>query len=86
MITIRKTPCPKTLKGNFQANVGVLADYVMTSEDENTYTTLTDDGGSGTVTILINGGALSLPYTAVAGDIVSASRSTNTAAGWFKLD
>lgn len=74
------------LKGNFQANVGVLADYVMTSEDAGTYTTLTDDGGSGTVTILINGLALSLPYTAIAGDVVSASRTINTAAGWFKLD
>jgi hypothetical protein len=74
------------LKGNFQANVGVLADYVMTTEDAGTYTTLTDDGASGTVTILINGGALSLPYTAVAGDVVSSSRSDNTAAGWYKLN
>jgi hypothetical protein len=74
------------LKGNFQAGVGVLADYVMTTEDAGTYTTLTDDGASGTVTILINGGALVLPYTAVAGDVVSSSRSTNTAAGWYKLN
>jgi hypothetical protein len=74
------------LKGNFQAGVGVLADYVMTAEDEGTYTTLTDDGASGTVTILINGGALVLPYTAVAGDVVSSSRSINTAAGWYKLN
>jgi hypothetical protein len=35
------------LKGNFQAGVGVLADYVMTTEDAGTYTTLTDDGASG---------------------------------------
>jgi hypothetical protein len=74
------------LKGNFQANVGVLADYVMTAEDAGTYTTLTDDGASGTVTILINGGALVLPYNGVAGDIVSSSRSINTAAGWYKLN
>jgi hypothetical protein len=74
------------LKGNFQAGVGVLADYVMTSEDAGVYTTLTDDGSSGTVTILINGGALVLPYTAVAGDVVSSSRSDNTAAGWYKLN
>jgi hypothetical protein len=74
------------LKGNFQANVGVLAQYVMTSEDVGTYTTVTNDGASGTVSILINGVALSLPYTAIAGDTVDASRTINTAAGWFKLD
>jgi hypothetical protein len=74
------------LKGNFQANRGVLDQYVMTSEDVGTYTTLTDDGASGTVSILINGVALSLPYTAIAGDTLDASRTINTAAGWFKLD
>jgi hypothetical protein len=74
------------LKGNFQANVGVLAQYVMTSEDVGTYTTVTNDGASGTVSILINGVALSLPYTAIVGDTVDASRTINTAAGWFKLD
>jgi len=74
------------LKGNFQTNVGVLAQYVMTSEDAGTYTTLTDDGASGTISILINGVALSLPYTTIVGDTVDASRTINTAAGWFKLD
>ena len=86
MITIRKTPCPNTLRGNFQAKEGVLNTYTVTVTDAGTYTLITDDGASGTITALRNGIAISLPITLVAGDLIDLSRSIITAAGWWQLN
>src|SRR5690606_23922752 len=54
------------------------------------YTTITDDGASGTWEYSINGGSWtpvgsSLDLTGMAGDVIKVRRSVSTGAGWIKL-
>ena len=74
------------MRGNFQANEGVLNTYTVTVTDAGTYTSITNDGASGTITALRNGISISLPITLVAGDTIDLSRSIITAAGWWQLN
>jgi hypothetical protein len=84
MITIRKTPC--SIRGNFQANRGVLDTFVVDSSSVGVFLGTTNDGSSGTVTITVNGSPISFPQTLVIGDLVDMSRSTTTNIGWAQLN
>lgn len=84
MITIRKTRCP--IRGNFQANRGVLDTFVVDSSSAGVYTGTTNDGSSGTVTITVNGSPISFPQTLAIGDLIDASRSITTSIGWYQLN
>jgi len=84
MITIRKTPC--SIRGNFQANRGVLDTFVVDASSVGVFLGTTNDGGSGTVTITVNGSPISFPQTLAIGDLVNMSRSTTTNIGWAQLN
>ena len=84
MITIRKTRCP--IRGNFQANRGVLDTFVVDSSSAGVYTSTTNDGSSGTVTITVNGSPISFPQTLAIGDLIDVSRSITTSIGWYQLN
>jgi len=84
MITIRKTPCP--IRGNFQANRGVLDTFVVDASSVGVFLGTTNDGASGTVTITVNGSPISFPQTLVIGDTINASRSITTSIGWYHLN
>jgi hypothetical protein len=72
--------------GNFQANRGVLDTFVVDASSAGVYTGTTNDGGSGTVTILVNSVAISFPQTLAIGDLIDVSRSTTTNIGWYQLN
>ena len=74
------------IRGNFQANRGVLDTFVVDASSAGVYTGTTNDGGSGTVTILVNSVAISFPQTLVIGDLIDVSRSTTTNIGWYQLN
>jgi hypothetical protein len=74
------------IRGNFQANRGVLDTFVVDASSAGVYTGTTNDGGSGTVTITVNGGAISFPQTLAIGDTINVSRSTTTSIGWYQLN
>jgi hypothetical protein len=74
------------IRGNFQANRGVLDTFVVDASSAGVYTGTTNDGGSGTVTITVNGGAISFPQTLAIGDLINVSRSTTTSIGWYQLN
>jgi hypothetical protein len=84
MITIRKTPC--SIRGNFQANRGVLDTFVVDASSVGVFLGTTNDGSSGTVTITVNGSPISFPQTLAIGDLVDMSRSTTTNIGWAQLN
>jgi hypothetical protein len=64
----------------------VLDTFVVDASSAGVYTGTTNDGGSGTVTILVNGGAISFPQTLAIGDLIDVSRSTTTSIGWYQLN
>jgi hypothetical protein len=74
------------IRGNFQANRGVLDTFVVDASSAGVYTGTTNDGGSGTVTILVNGVAIAFPQTLAIGDLIDVSRSTTTSIGWYQLN
>ena len=74
------------IRGNFQANRGVLDTFVVDASSAGVYTGTTNDGGSGTVTITVNGVAISFPQTLAIGDLINVSRSTTTSIGWYQLN
>jgi hypothetical protein len=62
--------------------------HIVDADSAGTYTTITDDGGSGTITVSINGGAFgafSNPTTLVATNTIAVKRTTYSAAGWVKI-
>lgn len=58
------------------------------SDSAGTYTSITDDGASGSITISLNGGAyaaFSNPLVLVATDTLDVKRTVFTASGFYKL-
>lgn len=79
-------PDTNTIQGAFVAGQSDLPQFTVTSAQAKTFTSLSNDGGSGTITVLINGGAISLPITLSVGDTIDASRTITTNAGYYQLD
>ena len=78
--------CARFLKGLFDADFdGTGYTFTVDLDSSGIYTTLTDDGSSGVVSITVNGSPLSLPYNAQVGDLIVATRTITTGAGWYKL-
>ena len=78
------------IKGLFAEN----QDYLDTSngglitidaDNEGTFTTLTQDGSSGTITFEVNGVVTALPFTLAIGDTLEAFRTVSTAIGFYKI-
>jgi hypothetical protein len=76
------------LKGFFEATVTDMPQLTIDSDTAGTYTSITDDGSSGTITISVNGGAyavFSSPLVLSASDTLDVKRTVATATGNYKL-
>jgi len=88
-ITI-EVPQPKDIfiKGLFAANNDTMETLTIDADSAGTYTSISDDGSSGSITLSKNGGAFaafSSPLSLVATDTLDVKRTVDTAAGFFKL-
>ena len=86
-ITIRKISCPKDvfIKGIFAASESQLQSLTIDADNAGTYTTLTQDGGSGTITFEINSTPATLPFTLLVSDVLDVFRTTSTSLGHYKI-
>jgi hypothetical protein len=86
-ITIRKISCPKDvfIKGIFAASESQMQSLTIDADNAGTYTTLTQDGGSGTITFEINSTPATLPFTLSASDVLDVFRTTGTSLGNYKI-
>lgn len=76
------------LKFNFAVDSLEVVSNEITSEEEGTYTSITDDGSSGTITIDVDGGGFapfSSPLNLVDGNIITVKRTISTAEGSVKI-
>jgi hypothetical protein len=88
-ITI-EVPQPKDIfiKGLFKASSDTMETLTIDADSAGTYTSISDDGSSGSITLSKNGGAFaafSSPLALVATDTLDVKRTVDTAAGFFKL-
>jgi len=76
------------IKGLFKASSDTMETLTIDSDSAGTYTSISDDGSSGSITLSKNGGAFaafSSPLALVATDTLDVKRTVDTAAGFFKL-
>jgi hypothetical protein len=76
------------LKGLFAATISDMPQLVIDSDTAGTFTSITDDGASGTITLSVNGGAyavFSSPLVLSASDTLDVKRTVATATGNYKL-
>jgi hypothetical protein len=76
------------LKGIFAAGSDTMQTLTIDSDNAGTYTSITDDGGSGTIELSKNGGAFaafSSPLVLAVSDTLVAKRTTTTSVGFYKL-
>jgi hypothetical protein len=76
------------LKGLFAATIADMPQLIIDSDNAGTFTSITDDGASGTITLSINGGpyaVFSSPLVLSASDTLDVKRTVATATGHFKL-
>jgi hypothetical protein len=73
------------LRGNFAATNDTLINITIDADSAGSYTTLTQDGSSGTITIRINSVITALPFTLTVGDIVGVTRTSFASAGFYKI-
>jgi hypothetical protein len=89
-LAIEILPVLKDIELNYVFNSGESESALSTidSFSAGTYTSQSQDGASGTITISINGGgytAFSSPLVLIATDTIKVKRTTTTGAGWVKL-
>jgi hypothetical protein len=85
-----EVPQPKDIfiKGLFKASSDTMETLTIDADSAGTYTSISDDGSSGSITLSKNGGAFaafSSPLALVATDTLDVKRTVDTAAGFFKL-
>jgi hypothetical protein len=76
------------IKGYWGATVTDLIQLTIDADNAGTYTSISDDGSSGTITLSKNGGAFgafSSPLVLVATDTLDVKRTTSTGVGFFKI-
>jgi hypothetical protein len=76
------------LKGLFKSGNDTMETLTIDTESAGTFTSITDDGGSGSITLSKNGGAFaafSSPLVLANTDTLVVKRTTTTSAGFFKL-
>lgn len=75
--------------GYFDVDVADMPQLTIDSDNSGTYTSITDDGASGTITFSINGGAyaaFSSPFDLTVGDTLDVKRTISTASGYFRIE
>lgn len=73
----------------FEAGTTETLEYTVRTNRDGTFTSISDDGGSGTITFKINGGAytsFTSPLVLEVGDTIQAKRTISTSDGWVDLD
>jgi hypothetical protein len=85
-----EVPQPKDIfiKGLFKASSDTMETLTIDADSAGTYTSISDDGSSGSITLSKNGGAFaafSSPLALVATDTLTVKRTVDTAAGFFKI-
>lgn len=73
------------IKGIFAPSENQLQSLTIDADNAGTYTTLTQDGGSGTITFEINSTPATLPFTLSVADVLDVFRTTNTSLGHYKI-
>jgi hypothetical protein len=73
------------IKGIFAASESQLQSLTIDADNAGTYTTLTQDGGSGTITFEINSTPATLPFTLSVADVLDVFRTTSTSLGHYKI-
>jgi hypothetical protein len=76
------------IKGLFKSGSDTMETLTIDAESAGTFTSITDDGGSGSITLSKNGGsfaAFSNPLVLANTDTLVVKRTTTTSAGFFKL-
>lgn len=89
-LAIEIAPCPQDVFLSFQLLAGDDASitYTVDADSAGTYTAITDDGGSGTIEVQVNGGgwgAFVNPTVLVATDTIEVRRSTFASNGFVKI-
>lgn len=84
------TPSAKDLflKGIFANGNDTMETLTIDADNAGTYTSISDDGASGTITLDINGGGFGAfvnPTVLAVNDVLIVKRTVTTASGWFKL-
>ena len=77
-----------TIKGLFSAGDDTMETLTIDSDNVGTYTSIADDGNSGTITLSKNGGSynvFSSPLVLVSTDTLTVKRTSSTLAGYYKL-
>lgn len=73
----------------FEAGTTETLEYTVRANSAGTFTSISDDGSSGTITLNVNGGgygAFTSPLVLEVGDTIRAKRTIGTADGWAELD
>jgi hypothetical protein len=81
-------PLEVFIKGLFKSGSDTMETLTIDAESAGTFTSITDDGGSGSITLSKNGGAFaafSSPLVLANTDTLVVKRTTTTTAGFFKL-
>jgi hypothetical protein len=73
------------IKGIFKASEAQMQSLTIDSDNAGTFTTLTQDGSSGTITFEINSTPATLPFTLSASDVLDVFRTTGTSLGNYKI-
>jgi hypothetical protein len=76
------------VKGIFDAGLSTLPVITIDSDSEGTYTSITDDGSSGSITLNINSTGFAPfvnPTTLSIGDTLEVQRTVSTATGFYKI-
>jgi hypothetical protein len=81
------TPQVKSLflKGIFAAGSDTMQTITIDADNAGTYTTLTQDGASGTISYTVNGSPATLPFTLNIGDTLVVVRTSFASAGFYKI-
>ena len=76
------------IKGLFKSGSDTMETLTIDTESAGTFTSITDDGGSGSITLSKNGGAFAAflsPLVLINTDTLVVKRTITTSAGFFKL-
>ena len=83
-----EVPVNVFIKGFFESGNDTMSTLTIDADNAGTYTSITDDGGSGSISLSKNGGAFaafSSPLILVATDTLVAKRTVTTNAGFYKI-
>jgi hypothetical protein len=73
------------LKGIFAAGSDTMQTITIDADNAGTYTALSQDGGSGTISFTVNASPATLPFTLNIGDTLVTVRTTFASLGFYKI-